>query len=144
MRSHTEILLVLLRDPSAKKRFRKFLLGKGYLTTRDTFLFVTFLCQTDFDSRKLLKALRRNKLMRPIIDVYLRRESRSSSPGYFGIPFDKVLRLADRPRVIDQIKLRVSAERRGDYSVALNHLLNELHAICHEFDSRKINEKVVV
>ena len=37
--------------------------------------------------------------------------------------------------VIEQVRHRVFNERIGSYSVALNHLLNELHGICYQIDS---------
>jgi hypothetical protein len=34
------------------------------------------------------------------------------------------------PEVIEQIRMRVFHERSQSYSVALNHLLNEIHGLC--------------
>ena len=34
----------------------------------------------------------------------------------------------------EQIRLRVLCEQKEEYSVALNHLLNEIHAICYVLD----------
>lgn len=34
------------------------------------------------------------------------------------------------PEVIEQTRLRVLSEKEQSYSVALNHLLNEIHAVC--------------
>lgn len=36
--------------------------------------------------------------------------------------------------IIEQIRLRVFNEKIGSYSVALNHLLNEIHGICMLID----------
>ena len=43
--------------------------------------------------------------------------------------------------VIEQIRLRRFAERKQQHSVALNHLLNEIQAICFYLDKRPIVEK---
>lgn len=136
-----EIMIILLRDTSARERFEQFLLAKENLTTRDVSLIVTFLCQTNFESNEVLGVLRKSGQMQPIVKVFEKNDPSSQSPGYFGMSAEKVLRLSDKPRVIDQIKLRVIAERKGDFSVALNHLLNELQAACQEFDGRNIAER---
>ena len=38
--------------------------------------------------------------------------------------------------VFEQIRLRVLFERKAEYSVALNHLHNEIHAICGVLDEK--------
>ncbi len=56
--------------------------------------------------------------------------------------------------MIDQIRLRRSAENSGSFSVALNHLLNEIHAICwkietneeksiSEYNQKKVNDFLI-
>ena len=46
---------------------------------------------------------------------------------------EQTLKIA-QPNVIEQIRLRVLCEQKGEYSVALNHLLNEIQAICFVLD----------
>jgi AbiA family abortive infection protein len=136
-----EILIILLIDPDAKKQFRKFLLSKRYLTSRDIHLIITYLCQTNFKSSKLIRQLVCSNQMQDIMRIYGEGEISSQEPGYFNLSDIQVLRLSTMHNVIEQIKLRVLSERRLDYSVALNHLLNEIHAICLTLDQRNIPEK---
>ncbi len=43
---------------------------------------------------------------------------------------EQVILLSKEAHIIEQIRLRILNEKIGSYSVALNHLLNEIHAIC--------------
>ena len=136
-----EILIILLADHATRERFEKFLLNKSDLTSRDVQLILTFLCQTEFASRKLINLLLETESMANVMDVFQHRRIPTSQPGYFDLRDSQVLKLVQYPNVIEQIRLRIQAEQRHDYSVALNHLLNEIHAICHGEDSRGIDEK---
>lgn len=136
-----EILIVLLQDENADKAFREFLLSKRNLTSREVHLILTYLCQTNFQSPKLIRLLSKSHHMKQIMVIYRQRKVALKNPGYFGLHADQVLRLAKMHNVIDQIRLRILAEQKNQYSVALNHLLNEVHAVCFRLDTRKIDEK---
>ncbi len=45
-----------------------------------------------------------------------------------------IQKLSDIPDVIEQMRLRISSEKNESYSVALNHLLNEIHALCIKYE----------
>lgn len=135
-----EIVIILLQDKVASEMFEKFLLAKGNFGSRDVHLILTYLCQTDFKSLKLINVLKKNHFMCPIIDVFLEEEISSAHPGYYDLIFDQVSKISEMPNVIEQIRLRIKAERRDDFSVALNHLVNEIHAICYELDSDNKNK----
>lgn len=136
-----EIIIILLANDKSAKAFRKYLLSKKTLTSREAFLILTFLCQTDFKSKKLVNHLRtQHYQFTPIIEKFNLGKIESKAPGYFSLSQRKVLKIVPMHNVIEQIRLRVFAERRQQYSVALNHLLNEVHAICLHLDKRKIPE----
>lgn len=126
-----EILIILLTDSIASKKFEMFLLKKTQLTSHDIHLILTYLCQTNFASKRLLNFLKKKSLMHPIISKYEKRKTLVEHPGYFDLQNKQILKLVDAANVIEQIRLRVKAERRSDYSVALNHLLNEVQSICY-------------
>ncbi|MFQ5641955.1 MAG: AbiA family abortive infection protein, partial [bacterium] len=130
-----EIVILLLQDKVASETFEMFLLEKAHLGSRDVNLVLAYLCQTDFKSDDLINVLKKNHFMRPIIEVFLSGKIPSQQPGYYDLSEKQVLKISDIPNVIEQIRLRIKAERRDDFSVALNHLLNEIHAICYQFDS---------
>ena len=53
----------------------------------------------------------------------------------------QIKEIGKMPEVIEQIKLRVLSEKEKSYSVALNHLLNEIHAVCRSRDKKTIKGK---
>lgn len=136
-----EILIVLLVDPAASERFKQFLLAKQNLTSRDVHLVLNYLCQTDFQSRELVDLLKGNEAMQRIMEIYSESVIATAKPGYFDLGDAQVLKIAAYPNVIEQIRLRVQSERRHEYSIALNHLLNEIHTICYKLDKQRIEEK---
>jgi AbiA family abortive infection protein len=136
-----EIMIILLTDSSAAQRFKSFLLSKRNLTSRDVHLVLTYLCQTDFESNELIELLRSTETMSGIFEIFSAASVPLSDSGYYSLSVNQILQIAGFPNVIEQIRLRVQAERKGEYSVALNHLLNEIHAICYRLDNRSINEK---
>jgi hypothetical protein len=48
-------------------------------------------------------------------------------------------KLSEMPDVLEQTRLRILSERNTSYSVALNHLVNEIHAVC--IKQEKANKK---
>jgi AbiA family abortive infection protein len=128
------IMIILLKEDSTARRFRKFLLQKQNLTTRDVDLMLTYLCQVDFQDPQLLGKLEKYTPMSRIMRVVQKASLSSDKPGYYDLPESKVLKLARMPYVIEQVRHRVFHERTRSYSVALNHLLNEIHAICYQLD----------
>ena len=135
------IIILLLEVQSATKNFEKFLLEKVYLTSRDVNLILMYLCQTEFKSNELTNSLKRSNQMQQVIKVYNNGKLSTKKPGYYTLTSEQTLKLTGMANVIEQIRLRVLSEKKGDYSVALNHLLNEIHSICFRLDGRGIDEK---
>ncbi len=78
----------------------------------------------------MLNLLKRDCQLGKILEIFKQKGLRTKSPGYYDVTQKQVLKIA-KPHIIEQIRSRVLAEQKGDYSVALNHLLNEIQAICH-------------
>lgn len=130
------MLIIILKENKTTDRFKKFLLEKKSLTTRDVDLMLQYLCQIDFkDSGLLIKKLKQYAPMRDIMRVFIQKNIAIEEPGYYSLTRSQALSLTDMPYVIDQIRHRVFNERTNTYSVALSHLLNEIHAICYELDT---------
>jgi len=70
-----------------------------------------------------------------IIKTFKKASLSSDFPGYYDLSNAKAVRVAQMPYVVEQIRHRVFHERTKSYSVALNHLLNEIHAVCYELES---------
>ncbi len=139
--SPVQIMVVLLLDPGAKSRFRNYLLARNQFTTSDVYLLLTYLCQTDFSDDAILDRLRQYPKMQNIVVKFEEGQLSSECPGYYTLSFQQLQRLIAMPHVIEQIRLRVISEKRLQHSVALNHLLNEFHAICFELDDNRGKEK---
>ena len=127
------IILIELAGKEVQGEFKNFLLSKKHLTSRDIYLTLTYLCQTRFAQKVLLKLLKRNLQMKKIMEIF---ETDSLPPklmGYYGLKAEQVSKIAE-PNVTEQIRLRVLCEQKEEHSVALNHLLNEIDAICRILD----------
>ena len=97
-------------------------------------MIIEVLCQTGFQDKELLNKLRKNRYMSEIVNLFEKSNIQLGKPGYHRLSATKAIGLHEFPYVIEQIQLRAINEREMFYSVALNHLLNELHAICRIYD----------
>ena len=125
-----EILIILLKDETATTKFRKFILEKNMITTGDADLIIRFLCQTNFNDTELLQQLKKNHHMNDIVRIVLDDQLNCDKPGYYNLSCLQIKKLSEMPDVLDQIRLRALNEDSQSYSVALNHLVNEIHAVC--------------
>ena len=129
------IIMLILKCDEVPKKFEEFLLSKKHLTSGDIYLILTYLCQTKFAQKKLLKLLKRNPQMKEIIKIFKTDSLPPKLMGYYGLKAEQVSKIAE-PDVVEQIRLRVLCELNREYSVALNHLLNEIQAICRVLDEK--------
>lgn len=134
----TPIIILIIACDDVRKNFEIHLRSKTHLTSSDIFLILSYLCQIEFTEKvcehdRLLNRLKQNSQMKGIIEIYEEGWLLPELPGYYELTAEQILEIK-QPYVIDQIRLRVLAEQKGEYSVALNHLLNEIHAICRELD----------
>jgi len=132
--SPLEIIIILMKDDQTKQKFKHFLLDKKYLPTDDVDLILRYLAQTGFNDIDLITKLKQNPYMTSIAQVLLGSSSIGKVTGYYNIDESKFQVIGEHAHIIDQIRLRAMSERMSAYSVALNHLLNEIHAICHILD----------
>lgn len=140
--SPKEICIILIKDKITSDSFRRFLLAKVDLTTFEVGMIIEYLCQTGFNDSDLIAKLRSNVSMQPIVDLFMERYTFFQDSGYYGLDKLQVRKLSKMPHVIEQARLRIMSEILGNYSVALNHLLNEIHAVClAEEDSTKVSKE---
>jgi AbiA family abortive infection protein len=139
--SPLEITIVLLKDEFTAKRYRSFLLQKQYVTTVDVNLILEYLCQTGFTDTELIEKLQKNAYMERIITWFTSKFHIFYQPGYHGLGDQQVTVISSMPHVIEQARLRIMSERLRNYSVALNHLLNEFHGVCLEIDPAVTSHK---
>ena len=127
-------MIVLLTDEDTKYLFQQFCLSKENITTGDADLIVRFLCQTGFNDDnndyELILQLKKNIHMNKIIETFLSQRLNCNYPGYYNLSCMQMRKISEMSDVLEQTRLRVLSERRQSYSVALNHLVNEIHAVC--------------
>lgn len=133
--SPLEIILVILKSASAKLGLENYLCDKDHLTTSDIELILHLLCQTGFTNTELKRKLKENQYLQHIFTKI--ETGYQNSLGYYDLGTSETLKISTLPVVIEQIRLKVLSERNSSYSVALNHLLNEIHAISWEMSISK-------
>ncbi len=129
------IIIIILKEQKTARLFREYLLKERQLTTKDVDLILTYLCQINFQDVDVINVLEQYAPMEKIISKVKVPSLSTEFPGYYILRQSQVQKLAAMPSVIEQIRQRVHNERLNSYSVALNHLLNELHAICIQIDT---------
>ena len=127
------IIILISKCDKVAEAFEEFLLSKKDLTSRDINLTLNYLRQKGFTHNKSLNLLNRDAQMKEIIEIFKSRGLKSKTLGYYGLTDKQTLKIT-QPNVMEQIRLRVLAEQKREYSVALNHLQNEIHAICDILD----------
>lgn len=132
-----EIILIISINQKVSNRFVRFLHKKNQLTTRDLYLIIKFLCQTHFKNKNLFKKLKCSEAFSHIASVYQESKIVSDYPGYYELSGEQLTSILCESQIIEQIRLRIVHEKIGSYSVALNHLLNEIHAVCLLLDENK-------
>lgn len=135
------IIILILKDKSVANAFKEYLLNRKNVTSKDVDLMLTYLCQVDFTDNEVLKFLEKYPPMSRIISKILNSDLAYSQPGYYGLHNSQVQKLCSMADVIEQLRHRVFNERISSFSVALNHLLNELHGICYQFDGNEKKSK---
>jgi hypothetical protein len=133
------LIIMLTLCPTAKARLENYLLTKLSLTTFDRGLLVVLLCQSNFANVKLFEKLQANEQLKPIFEfMKFKKVVDNKNTGYYKVDLKKMKSLIKQVSFIEQIRQRVYAERQGHYSVALNHLLNEVQLACCVLEGKDI------
>lgn len=128
------MIIIILKDKTVTDAFRDYLLHRQNITSKDVDLMLTYLCQIDFMDTDILNLLKCYAPMSNIISKVVNPDLAHHQPGYYELQNSQIQKLSVFPDVIEQIRHRSFNERIGSFSVALNHLLNELHGICFQID----------
>lgn len=135
-----EIIQIILKNEHILNQYITFLLEKKYITTNDRDNIVEILCQTGFNNTDLIIKLHDDINFKPIMELYY-MPIRIDYSGYYYLSNEQCELVMENPSIIQQIELRVMNEKIGNYSVALNHLVNEIQAICYIKSRTKVNQK---
>lgn len=135
------IIILISMCENALKSLEAYLLTKKYLSTFDRELVVILLCQTGFNNSKLINKLKTNNQLNPIIKFIKKKKiTYGVTTGFYKVNLSKMTIVINQVSYIEQVRQRVYAEMRKQYSIALNHLLNEIQLICCTLESENINK----
>ncbi len=132
-----ELIIMISQDKNTALKLREFLICKDSITTSDADLIIKYLGQKEFKDEELFKKLANNVLFRDIVYWFLNPARECEMPGYYNLSCMMIRYISQMPEVIEQMRMRVVNERNQAYSVALNHLVNEVHAICMRQDPNR-------
>ncbi len=133
------LIILVNKTTNSRKKFEKFLLDKRSLTTFDRGLIIDYLCQRGFDNKKLIIKLKEDIQIEPIINKFYEGAVTSDkNTGYYNLNFSTCKKLLKQVSLIEQVRMRIYAEKTNQFSVCLNHLLNEFQLICCTLEGQDI------
>ena len=75
-----------------------------------------------------------DKYFKEIINGAEEGQAYIKNPGYYNLDIEDWPEIYNKDSILQQIELRVLNERKCSYSIALNHLVNEIQSICFYLD----------
>lgn len=125
------LMSLFLRSDEASKRLKKIIENIDLLNTYNMEILLTYLSLTDFKSRKVFEKLQESIHYQSIIEKFSDSNPVNNKfPGYYNLSIDQLKPLIDQFSFVEQVRLRSYNEKLENYSISLNHLLNELHFVC--------------
>lgn len=132
--SPREMAILYINDPDTGQKLRAHI-AEGGSTLEDVGLMLAYLGQMQFHDEELLDVLAELPDIGDAIKCFSHQELGAGLTGYHGLHISDVRRLVGSDTyIIEQARRRVMAEREERYSVALNHLVNEVQSICRLAD----------
>lgn len=138
------LTILIMKNEESKDRYMNFLLNKKNLNSNDRQLVIEAIRQLDFGDKKepndscylgrLYDKLTEDDSFKSVIDTFNNTDLDLNKPGYFDLNLNKTIRFLNNRSTTKQMELRVINENAGDFSVALNHLVNEFQSICENLD----------
>ncbi|MFJ7993295.1 AbiA family abortive infection protein [Peribacillus frigoritolerans] len=133
------LTILVMKSDTTKEEYINYLLHKEASTSNDRILVIEALRQFKFEHDDLFQKLYEDKHFNEILALYETNALDYKNPGYFNLSIEFTYKiLNNNPLIIKQMELRVLNEIRTDFSVALNHLVNEFQSICYLLDARGI------
>ncbi|MCR1847889.1 AbiA family abortive infection protein [Paeniclostridium sordellii] len=133
-------VLVMINE-DVKKIYIKFLMDKDIETSNDLIMYIEALRQDKFKNKNLLSKLYKceDEYFKSITKRLQAININLEETEYFNLSFkdvEKILygQLEYDFSIIKQTTLRVLNEQQEDFSIALNHLVNEFQSICCGID----------
>jgi AbiA family abortive infection protein len=139
------IILIINLDDGLKNNFRNWLLNREINSTRYAHLVLVYTAKTrdssyDWDVFLLLEKYEK---LRPLVE-HIKKPDLYTDQGYYSLTSLQIKKICRFHNVIEQARLRMEDEIRGDWNNSVLHLLNELHAACkYIINSDEINNQSV-
>jgi len=133
-RLNSKAFTVLISKTSkAASQYRRFLLNTQEVTIFEAALIHEYLTQIELNDQELLKKLMQNPQWKPLVKAY-NKGLIYRTKDYCKVPRKAIYFFESDINIMEQIRMRRHHENIQEYTVALNHLLNELHSICRALD----------
>lgn len=136
------ITLLISKSEKLISNFKDYIKAKKHFTTSDRDMIVSLLSNLKFEDKYLIKLLRKTDF-KEIIEQFDNSSKFLSikNTGYYkNIDIRKIINLTSEVSLSEQIRMRNFAEKKKVFSVALNHLLNELQLICCLIEEKDIKK----
>lgn len=129
-----ELIVLILNNEEVKADFIDHLTNTDIISIIERDVILEFLCKTNFTEERLIQKLAQEVYFKDIIETFV---SPIEDANYYGIKLEALDFFIDNHAIVKQIELRSLNEKFWNYSVALNHLLNEIHVICFEIKKNR-------
>jgi len=127
------ILTLILKFDDVTKQLEKYLLDKDELSLNDTWVSLAYLLKKGVPKGDLYDKVVTDAYFGDILSN-VDGTNKFDKTGYYDIPLILATFLSDTRNAVYQIKNRKLTEIRGESSVAINYLLNEIHSVCFSLD----------
>ena len=142
------VLTVLaMKNVEVKQKYIKFLMYKDIDTSNDLIMYIEALRQDKFKDKTLLSKIYgcKDECFKNIIKRLKDTNINLEETEYFNLSFKDVEKILNGKleydfSIIKQTTLRVLNEQQEDFSIALNHLVNEFQSICFSIHEAKNKE----
>lgn len=129
-----QLIILILKSDIIQRKFEMYLKRKKIESPIDANMIVEYFAQTRFKKRGILKKIADLKGYSEILKLIKEEKTFFKTSGYFNLDLQAIKRIPLKINYLEQIRYRVNSEKIEYYSAALNHLLNEFHALCFILD----------
>lgn len=134
------IIALITAEESVESRFKRYYSSKKYPNYSDIDVIMKYISHYNFSDNELEILDIPSRKYKWINEILLSLKFKNKDETHvYGMKYVYVYRLRSNRNLIMQIRSRKVAEQSGRWSLALNHLLNELHYVC--FLLEKIRNK---
>ncbi|TGM88726.1 AbiA family abortive infection protein [Leptospira licerasiae] len=137
-----QLILIITKSEKIKLQFEKYLNAKEIKNPLDANIFIEYFVQSKFQKTLYFDKIESLPAYKDVHKLITTHAKLDKDTGYFNLDLVHINSLPNKINYLEQTRYRVYAEEYENYSAALNHLLNELHALCFLLDknAKRIKE----